>query len=631
MLLRACLAALERQADDLTEIVVVDTSGAASTVEAPREGDRWRVYMAPTNPGFGAACNLGARQTRSEYLLFLNADVILAEDACLRMTSLAEQYQRTAAVGPRIIGSDGEVELSARAFPSIWTGIFGRSSLATRLLRRALRVPRPVAPALSPGSRTVDWISGACMLVRRRAFEEVGGFDEVYWMYWEDADLCRRLRDRAWDTMLCVEAGARHSTGSSGQSTRTIEAFHRSAARYHERHLARNPLSARLARGALDLRMRIVLENHARRAPDETASSAANRSAGRRVLIEALAARFGGTAYATIDLARQLAVRPEIASVTVLTRRGSIVARGLEGETTVESLLLRHARRLELLRRTLWQASRLPALVKRRRFDVVVSMSGILPRSTRRRVVCVLGNSAMYETRGLGNRVRRWAVRRTARRAHRLIAPSRSMAQLVSSSTGRPCAVAPLGVDHRLFHPADPPGDEILCVADFYRHKRHDLLLDAWLALPSPRPRLRLVGDPTVDSQAHCDLAARIRELGESDSIAVEYSVAHTRMADIYRRARLFVLPSEHESFCMPLAEAMACGVPAVVRSLASLRETGGDGASYVHGDAPDAWAAAMSRLIESDAEHRSARTAASSAASRFSWEAFAAELSRSL
>jgi N-acetylglucosaminyl-diphospho-decaprenol L-rhamnosyltransferase len=103
------------------------------------------------------------------------------------------------------------------------------------------------------------------MLVRREPFEAVGGFDEGYWMYWEDADLSRRLRNDGWRTGFCVEAQARHLTGSSGRSARTIRAFHDSAARYYTRHLARGVTSARLGRAVLALRARWMLRREGRR------------------------------------------------------------------------------------------------------------------------------------------------------------------------------------------------------------------------------------------------------------------------------------------------------------------------------------------------------------------------------
>lgn len=349
--------------------------------------------------------------------------------------------------------------------------------------------------------------------------------------------------------------------------------------------------------------------------------------AGLRILIDALAARFGGTAYAVIQLARSLARRPEVSMVIVVTRRGSIVEGGVAEEAAVSCVVLPAASRIELIRRTAWEAARLPALVAREECDVVISMSGMLPRSPGRRLMCLLFNPVMYEDRTAANLLRRWAVRRTAREAEYLAAPSRSMADLASASIGRECAVVPLGVDHGVFSPSTDVGEEILCVADFYAHKRHDLILDAWLRLPLPRPRLRLVGNSSVDPQTYARLLARIKLLPEADSITLEHRIPLERLVAAYHHARVFVMLSERESFCMPLVESMACGVPVVARGLRSLRETGGEGARYVDGDDPDQWAAVLRQLVEDDAEHERARRAAIVSAARFSWEAFTADL----
>jgi glycosyltransferase involved in cell wall biosynthesis len=349
----------------------------------------------------------------------------------------------------------------------------------------------------------------------------------------------------------------------------------------------------------------------------------------RRILIDALAARYGGAAYATVALARELARRSEIATVVVIARRDSIVQRGLVGAPGVECVALPAAARMELVRRLAWETLRLRALVRRHRCAGVISMSGMLLRPVGCPLICVLANPVLYEQRTPANLLRRWAIRRTARRATYLAAPSRPMADLVSASVGRDCAVLPFGVDHRVFRPPARAGEEILCVADFYSHKRHDLLLDAWLALPSPRPRLRLVGNPAVDAQAHARLVARVEALAQSDSIVLEHRVSLQRLVHAYER--VFVMPSERESFCMPLAESMACGVPAVVRAIPSLRETGGAGATYLDGDDPTRWAAAIGRLIEDDNEHDRARRSAIEAAVRFSWESCAAQLAAHL
>jgi D-inositol-3-phosphate glycosyltransferase len=195
------------------------------------------------------------------------------------------------------------------------------------------------------------------------------------------------------------------------------------------------------------------------------------------------------------------------------------------------------------------------------------------------------------------------------------------MADLVEDAVGRRPEVVPRGVDHARFRPRAQTGSDLLYVADFYRHKRHDVLLDAWAALPSPRPRLRLIGDPTVDRSWHREVtsrAARYRELGE---IAFESGLSPDEVAGAYRGARLFAVASEQESFCLPLLEAQASGVPAVARDLPVLRETGGEGTTYVSGHEPRAWAAAMLRLLTDEGAWTMARAEGLEHARGFSWE----------
>lgn len=351
----------------------------------------------------------------------------------------------------------------------------------------------------------------------------------------------------------------------------------------------------------------------------------------RRVLIDALSARFGGTAYGVVQLAGRLSERDDVEAVTVVARSGSLVELGLRTQPAVRSVALPERARGELLARVLWEAASLDRLVRAERAGVVITTSGMLPRRLSARVICLLFNPVMFQDAGAANALRRWAVRRTAGHAAHVLAPSRHMASIASSALGRQVEVVALGVDHSVFAPATAPGEEILCVADLYLHKRHDLVIDAWLALDAPRPTLRLIGNPRVDPVNYRTVAARARSLSGSGTIVLEHDLSMGALADAYRRARIFVLASERESFCMPLAEAMSCGVPAIVRGLASLRETGGEGARYVEGDDPLSWSREMSHLLEDDAMRAEASAAARKAASRFSWATMASELAARL
>jgi glycosyltransferase involved in cell wall biosynthesis len=339
------------------------------------------------------------------------------------------------------------------------------------------------------------------------------------------------------------------------------------------------------------------------------------------IIIDALAARYGGTAYAAIELAQRLADETGGDEVVVVTREGSLIAGGLEPTPGVRLLLLSDARRLELVRRLLWEAFRLPKLVRSEAGSSVVSWSGMLPRAVDAPLVCFLANPLMFEERDAGNRLRRGAARRTLRGASHVLVPTRASAAQAVEALGLTPEVVPWGVDHARFRPASRPGSDLMCVADFYPHKRQDVILAAWAALPAPRPGLRLIGNPEVDRGWYESVRRQAEQLRSLGELTFESGFSHDEVAEALRRARVFALASEHETFCLPVLEAQACGVPAVVRDVPVLRETGGTGTTYVSGDDPEDWAAEIGRLLVDDAAHSAARSAGLHHASGFSWE----------
>lgn len=344
---------------------------------------------------------------------------------------------------------------------------------------------------------------------------------------------------------------------------------------------------------------------------------------GRSVIIDALAARYGGGAFSAIHIARGLARLESIETVVLVTRQGSILSDRLKDEPGVLLEELSPLRRGEIVRRLLWEAVGLPRLVCTHRATSVLSLSGMLPfpRHIRAPLVCFLSNPVVFQNRGRLNQVRRLVIRRTAREATRVLVPSMGMGMLAQKVLQLRPEIAPLGVDHGTFRPVGPPGEEVLCVADFYGHKRHEVLLKAWADLPGPRPVLRLIGDPRVDPRHYRRLQQGIRRFRQFGSIVVESGLSLAQLVAAYRRARLLALASDTESFCLPLLEAQASGVPPVVRDLPSLRETGGAGATYVGSDRTREWTRAIDHLLSDDAAHAAARIAAASNAKRFSWQ----------
>jgi len=315
---------------------------------------------------------------------------------------------------------------------------------------------------------------------------------------------------------------------------------------------------------------------------------------------------------------RALVERDDVSRVVVLVPEGSIVDRGLAPGPRLLVARVAMPRPLRLARRLAWEAMHLPRITRREGADALLSFSGMVPRHPDCRVISLISQPRPFERRGsLKRLLQRRAIVRTARRAHRVYAPSRAMAALVNAPDVR---VVPHGVDRDLFRPAETPGDEVLAVGDFYRHKRYDLVLAAWRALPEPRPNLRIVGNPAVDPAYFEEFG---RQAGD-ESVILAGRVALAELLRAYRQARVFVIASEHESFAMPLAEALASGVPAVARDLPALRETGGPGAVYVAGDDAKAWADALEGLLRDDALHAELRAAGVRHASAFSWSAAA-------
>jgi GT2 family glycosyltransferase len=238
--LRNCLASLGPLCAQTTVVVVDHASDPVAADDLVNEFPQVQLLRKSTNDGFAAGVNHGARVTRSPFLLFVNPDCMLESAACCRLADWMDRHPDVGAAGPRIRNLDGTVQPSARRFPDLTTAIAGRSSWLTRVLP-ANPITRRNLPARDPSVTSpvdVDWVSGACMLVRRDAFNAVGGMDEGFFLYWEDADFCRRLKHAGWRTMYVPAAGATHVGGRSSRhaADASLEAFHKSALRLYRKH-----------------------------------------------------------------------------------------------------------------------------------------------------------------------------------------------------------------------------------------------------------------------------------------------------------------------------------------------------------------------------------------------------------
>ena len=238
--LHGCLASLDRAGESVSVVVVDHESDAAAADRLSQQFPDVQLRRVAGNDGFAAGVNNGARATSSQFLLLLNPDCVLEPGASSRLTDWLDGHPDVAVAGPRILNANGTIQPSARLFPDLTTAIAGRSSWLTRVLP-GNPLSRHNLPARDPSDTTpveVDWVSGACMCVRRDAFDAVGGLDEGFFLYWEDADFCRRLQHAGWRTMYVPTAGAMHVGGRSSRhaADASLEAFHRSAFRLYRKH-----------------------------------------------------------------------------------------------------------------------------------------------------------------------------------------------------------------------------------------------------------------------------------------------------------------------------------------------------------------------------------------------------------
>jgi N-acetylglucosaminyl-diphospho-decaprenol L-rhamnosyltransferase len=238
-LVARCLASLRANApEEPVSVVVVDNASSDGTADLVRRAfPEVDLVEAGANVGFARATNLAIRRGSAPYVLALNPDTEVHAGTLDRLLELMDDRPEVAVVGCRLVLEDGTFDHAARrSFPTL-LGALGHFSG----LGRSDSAPAALAQYRAPGVEAgpVDAVNGAFMLMRRAALDQVGLFDEDYWMYFEDLDLSRRLQAAGWVTWYEPSVSATHvKGGSSGRDRRPRlnVAFHRSMLRFYRRH-----------------------------------------------------------------------------------------------------------------------------------------------------------------------------------------------------------------------------------------------------------------------------------------------------------------------------------------------------------------------------------------------------------
>jgi GT2 family glycosyltransferase len=222
------------------EIVVVDNGSTDGSVEAARRWPAVRVIARGANDGFSKGNNAGIRATAGSAILLLNSDTVVPPGALDALLAELDRDASVAVVGPRLVDGSGRAELS-----------FGRMiGPLNEFRQKRLARDRAAVDKVTAQRQYPDWVSGACLLVRRADAETVGGLDERFFMYTEDVDFCAAIRARGRRILFAPEVEVVHLRGRSAASApaQTRAAYRRSQVAFYEKH---HPVWAPLLRAYL--------------------------------------------------------------------------------------------------------------------------------------------------------------------------------------------------------------------------------------------------------------------------------------------------------------------------------------------------------------------------------------------
>lgn len=225
-LLRECVASLARASGAAAaRVIIVDNGSSDGSAAVTAPGLRLEVIEAGRNLGFGRACNVGAARAQADYLLFLNPDARIGEDALAQALAFMERGESAGVgiCGIRLVDDAGTVQRHCARFPTA-RSYFGHATGLSRLVP-GLLPPRTMLDFDHLSSRRVDHVIGAFFLVRRAVFESLGGFDERFFLYLEDLDFSLRAAEAGWTTHYLAEACGYHKGGGVSEQVQAARLF----------------------------------------------------------------------------------------------------------------------------------------------------------------------------------------------------------------------------------------------------------------------------------------------------------------------------------------------------------------------------------------------------------------------
>ena len=240
-----CLESVYRTIEKIQfEIILVDNSSTDGGLESILKNyPVIRFIKNSENAGFARANNQGAKIASGDFLLFINPDTIVIEDAIESMLDYIRSDSSIGILGPKVLNSDQTVQYSCRKFPTIWSGLFNRYSLTTRLFPNN-RYSRDylMLDYDHNSTRSVDWVSGCCMMMSKSTFKKANGFDENYFLFIEDVDLCQVIKKKGLRVVYFPNAKIFHKISSSNtrSTSRVIIKRHQGMIYYNQKYSETN-------------------------------------------------------------------------------------------------------------------------------------------------------------------------------------------------------------------------------------------------------------------------------------------------------------------------------------------------------------------------------------------------------
>lgn len=227
------------------ELVVVDNHSVDESVEmVKKEFPQVKLITSEENLGFGRANNLGAKKTKGELILFLNPDTKVCSESLESLAGFFEDRPRAGIVGPQLLNEDDSFQPSVGEYPSVLSLIWEKP---IDFLERRFSFLRPFLGRLLVKYQRfkklhrVDWVTGAALACRREVWEELGGFDEKFFMYFEDIDFCLRAKEKDWGVYYFPESKIYHLRGKSqpAKSRKKARAYYQSQDYYFRKNKGR--------------------------------------------------------------------------------------------------------------------------------------------------------------------------------------------------------------------------------------------------------------------------------------------------------------------------------------------------------------------------------------------------------